>query len=124
MNGSSNLSHDVATKIQSPIKWIGGKRLQLQYIIPKILARLKCSNHYIEPFVGGGSVIIELLNQCSINNIKHNSFFCSDVNPILIAMFNETMNEPYQLIQKLKQYDNMKDETNYRVSLSSRSLFC
>ena len=28
-------------------------------------------------------------------------------------MFNEIMNEPYQLIQKLKQYDNMKDETSY-----------
>ena len=87
-------------KVQSPIKWVGGKRKQHQYIIPKILARLKCSNHYFEPFVGGGSVIIELLNQCSINNIKHVSFFYSDVNPILIAMFKEIMNEPYQLIQK------------------------
>ena len=92
-------------KIQSPLKWVGGKRKQLQYIIPKILDRLKCSNRYFEPFVGGGSVIIELLNQCYINNINHVSFFCSDVNPILIAMFNEIMNEP---INSYKNSNNMR----------------
>ena len=84
-----NLSHNVAIKVQSPIKWVGGKRKQLQFIIPKILTKLKNSNNYFEPFVGGGSVIIELLKQCWMNKIFHPSFFCYDINPILISMFNE-----------------------------------
>ena len=43
------------------IKWIGSKSLQNKIIIPKILQSLQKNPVYLEPFVGGGSVIIELL---------------------------------------------------------------
>ena len=102
-------------KVQSPIKWVGGKRKQLQFIIPKILTKLKNSNNDFEPFVGGGSVIIELLKQCWMHKIFHVSFFCYDINPILISMFNEIKSNPQQLIEKLKQFEDQKDENSYYV---------
>ena len=40
------------------IKWIGRKTLQTKIIIPKILERLKIKTVYVEPFVGGGSIIM------------------------------------------------------------------
>ena len=103
----------MAKKVQSPIKWGGGKRNQLQFIIPKILSKLKNSNHYFKPFVGGGSVIIELLKQCWMHKVYHVSFFCYDINPILISMFIAIKNNPQQLIEKLKQYNNKNDENSY-----------
>ena len=43
----------------------------------------------------------------------HVSFFCYDINPILISMFKEIKINPQQLIEKLKQYNNKKDENSY-----------
>ena len=45
------------------IKWIGGKSLQTKIIIHKILQNLQQKKVFIEPFVGGGAIIIELLKQ-------------------------------------------------------------
>ena len=98
---------------RSPIKWVGGKNKLLKHIIPKIINLMKFSNIYVEPFVGGGSVIIELLKQCLINQIYNIKFYCFDSNPILISMFNEIKHNPNHLIEKLKQFEFMKNEKDY-----------
>ena len=71
---------------------------------------------YIEPFVGGGSEIIELLKQCKMNDITDKTFKCYDINNILIEMFNEIKDEPEGLIRKLKliEFQNDKDDF-YRI---------
>jgi DNA adenine methylase len=68
---------------------------------------------YIESFIGGGSVIIELLKQCYIEGITNIKFNCYDINKILIRMFNEIKNEPNKLINNLKKFGNMKSEKDY-----------
>ena len=95
------------------IKWIGGKTLQTKIIIPKILERLKIKTVYVEPFVGGGSIIIELLKQCYLNGITNISFYCSDINEVLIRMYNEIKNNPIELIEKLKQYIDKDNKDDY-----------
>ena len=84
------------------IKWVGGKKEQLKFIIPHILENLKKVTTYVEPFVGGGSVIIELLKECLKREITNKTFKCYDINATLIEMFNEIKNEPEELIRKLK----------------------
>ena len=74
------------------IKWIGSKSWQNEIIIPNILQSLQRKPIYIEPFVGGGSVIIELLKQCYLNDINSVSFQCYDINEIIIIMYNEIKN--------------------------------
>ena len=104
----------IDTKHMLPtLKWIGGKKEQLKYIIPHILENLKKANVYIEPFVGGGSVIIELLKQCLKNDIFDKTFKCYDINEILIEMFNEIKDEPEELIRKLKVIEHQNSKEDY-----------
>jgi DNA adenine methylase len=56
------------------IKWSGGKRDELQHILPFIPAYTR----YIEPFVGGGAVFFHLAPPSAV---------ISDVHPELIAMY-------------------------------------
>ena len=76
------------------IKWIGGKKEQLKFIIPLILENLKKVSTYIKLFVGGGSAIIELLKECLKNEITNKTFKCYGINETLLRMFNEIKAEP------------------------------
>jgi DNA adenine methylase len=97
----------------SPIKWLGGKRFQLEQIIPKIMVALESSQFYIEPFLGGGSVLIELLKRCENTNI---TFLVSDINDILIRMYKEIQTEPRKLMDKLDElYSRMSTEDYYEI---------
>ena len=93
--------------------------MQTKTIIPKIIEKIKKNDSkiYYEPFVGGGSIIIELLKQVHKNNIKNVSFYCSDINENLIRMYNEIKSNCSELIEKLKKYldkDNEKDYNHIR----------
>ena len=70
----------------------------------------------MEPFVGGGSVIIELLKECLKREITNKTFKCYDINATLIEMFNEIKDEPEELIRKLKviEHQNSKEDF-YRI---------
>jgi DNA adenine methylase len=46
-----------STKLNSIIKWAGGKELELRYILPKIPQYF---NKYYDPFVGGGAVYFSI----------------------------------------------------------------
>lgn len=67
------------------IKWSGSKRKQASYIVsqfPKII------DTYYECFVGGASVLHELLNQIALGNISCKHIVCSDINKDLINVWN------------------------------------
>jgi len=88
--------------MQPVIKWSGSKRSQAKLIInefPKII------DTYYEPFIGGGSVLIELLN----TDIKVNKYICSDLNKDLIDLWNEIKNNPLKVSE---QYSIMWNEMN------------
>jgi DNA adenine methylase len=93
----------------SPIKWVGGKSKQLKYIVPKILKGLEFKDTYIESFLGGGSVLIEVLKHLT----EHKNIICSDINPMLIQMYNDIKYEPRLLIKRLKQFHNRMTEFDY-----------
>ena len=80
------------------------------------MGRRKEKTTYIEPFVGGGSVIIELLKECLKNEITNKTFKCYDISPTLIEMFNEIKDEPNDFIKKLKliEHKNSKEDI-YRI---------
>jgi hypothetical protein len=59
--------------IEPPIKWIGSKRYQLQTIVPKLLDSK--NDTYIEPFLGSGAVVIELLK-----HKRDMKYRCNDIN--------------------------------------------
>jgi DNA adenine methylase len=78
-------------KFQPIIKWSGSKRSQSELIINEFPKQI---NNYYEPFVGGGSIVFQLIH----SDIKVNNYFCSDINEDLINLWNTIKNNPKLLI--------------------------
>jgi DNA adenine methylase len=79
------------------IKWSGSKASQCDRIIsyfPKYIS------NYIEPFVGGGSVFLKLLE----SDIKIDNYIISDLNKELIGIYNLIKNDPNYLISHYTNY--------------------
>jgi DNA adenine methylase len=104
-----------SSELTPMLKWVGGKSKLLNSILPLITPHLnndwpwqdsrkvgECK--YIEPFLGGGSVLIGILNY--LNNIKrdfsHIKIRCSDLNEELINVYNSVKYKPKELIETLQ----------------------
>lgn len=81
-------------KISPILKWAGGKRQLLPDIIPLVPQTFKT---YYEPFLGAGAVLLELQPQKAIVN---------DANTELINVYKVIKEQPNELIELLKEYDN------------------
>jgi DNA adenine methylase len=68
------------------IKWSGSKRSQASEIIKYFPKNI---DTYYEPFIGGGSMMRELLD----SDIKVNKIICSDINEDLINLWNSIKND-------------------------------
>lgn len=80
------------------LKWVGGKR----QLLPEIKKYIpKNYNTYIEPFIGGAAVLLDIQPQKAIIN---------DINHELINMYTVIKEHPDDLIKKLKTYNNTSDE--------------
>lgn len=67
------------------IKWSGSKRKQAPQIVDNFPTNI---DTYYEPFLGGGSVLHELLNRVYEGEIKVKKIVCSDLNKDLILIWN------------------------------------
>ena len=67
------------------LKWVGGKSQILDIVINKFPKSMK---NYHEPFLGGGSVLLELLHKVNKNEICiEGDIKASDSNPYLIGLY-------------------------------------
>ena len=85
------------------LKWVGGKN----QIIKKVyeLFPLNYDNYY-EPFIGGGSVLINLLNELEKNNKKLESINIGDFNKDLIDLYKSIKSNEDKLIENLSKIVN------------------
>ena len=77
-------------KFQPVIKWTGSKRSQSEYIISLFPKQIET---YYEPFVGGGSILMQLL----LSDIKVGRYICSDINKDLIGLWDTIKQNPVAL---------------------------
>jgi DNA adenine methylase len=88
------------------IKWVGGKTQIIEKIIQKIPDEI---NDYYEPFIGGGSVLLKVLQTKKINK----TIYASDINEKLINLYINIQKNPNELINQLKifktNYENIVD---------------
>jgi len=84
------------------VKWAGGKRQLVNLLIKKIP---KHFNRYIEPFVGGGALLFELLPKRAIIN---------DINEELINAYLVIRDNVHELIESLKKHKN-SEEYYYKI---------
>lgn len=84
------------------LKWVGGKRQltkKFSGFYPKGLLSGDIAN-YAEPFLGGGAVFFDLINQCSFTNI-----YLSDINADLISVYNQVKTDVDGLIAELSRLE-------------------
>lgn len=112
--------------INSPIRWAGSKKKLLNEMLDSFEKDTKI---YIEPFLGSGVVLINLLNNKSF--FKFEKFYVNDINSNIINFFNLLKSE-YMYVKKyinriIKEYNNLdnllskeKFYYNIRESYNSR----
>ena len=84
------------------IKWAGGKKQLLNAIEHNLPRKIKQDKsfkfNYVEPFIGGGSVLFYLLNNYSQ---KINQIIINDLNTRLIETYRTIQKEPEALIHEI-----------------------
>lgn len=84
------------------LAWAGGKSQVLKHISPHIPKYIR---NYYEPFLGGGSVLLHLLDQIDKGAITlDGAILCADINKALILTFETVKTCTERVIQ---QYEDM-----------------
>lgn len=86
----------------SPLSWVGSKTSTFTKISKYIPTT---STKYVEPFVGGGAFLFNILALCDSGELNFKHFTISDANPILIAFFNNLRNNMFALLLHLKRIE-------------------
>jgi len=95
------------------LKWAGGKRQLLPFIMPYIEDYIKTESTFFEPFVGGGAIFLEL---------QHQNVHINDLNSELINCYDVIKKQPYSLIEKLKDHRNNHDKDYfYKIRREDRN---
>ena len=112
------------------VKWAGGKGSLIPQLTKFYPYQLKDGiiTKYVEPFVGGGAVLIDILQKYDVKEV-----YAFDINIDLINCYNVIKNDVNELITKLKQmeiefldldsddrekyfYDVRKEYNSYKIS--------
>lgn len=88
------------------VKWAGGKRKILNEIKEYFPKKFK---YYYEPFVGGGAIYFTLEEE-----IKH--AVISDINCELITAYKVIKENPFGLIEKLKEHASCHSKAHYYLT--------
>jgi DNA adenine methylase len=94
-------------KMRSALKWAGGKKRVVGEIVSVLPSKGK--TRLIEPFVGGGSVFL---------NVEFDEYLLVDMNKDLIALFNIIKNQSTKYIADAQKYfngDNNHAEKYYEL---------
>ena len=83
------------------LKWAGGKTKLLQYIENKIPYKTNEVFTFIEPFVGSGAVLFQILN--NYPNIE--KVVINDINTDLIITYKTISNSVEELIELLQRWE-------------------
>lgn len=90
--------------MQPVIKWTGSKRTQAEHIIQLLPDNI---NTYYEPFLGGGSMLIRLIEECEKGNKHVERFVATDLNIDLINIFRIIRDDPEHLIDDYRLRSNV-----------------
>jgi DNA adenine methylase len=91
--------HPANLIVKPPLKWVGGKT----QIIEQVLSLFpKTMKNYIEPFLGGGSVLLALLSSRNHIQISGN-IKASDTNPNTIGLYQNIQSHIDELVRELTE---------------------
>jgi DNA adenine methylase len=96
-----------AVPLKPFIKWVGGKT----QILEQVLTLFPTTIHdYYEPFVGGGAVLIGLLDAIQQKRITlSGTIYASDINPALINLYKCIQTNPEELLTEIDRLTTITD---------------
>ena len=100
-------------KFQPVIKWSGSKRSQCENILEYFP---KSINTYYEPFCGGCSMLMGLIN----SDISVKKYVCSDINKDLILLWDKVKMSPDEIYES---YDRLWNELNKDNDIERKKKF-
>jgi len=92
--------------ISSPIRWAGSKKKLLNEMLKICFVREK--NNYVEPFLGSGVVLINVLNNNKI--LKYKNFYVNDINKNIIDFYENIKDNVDILIKNIKKIEKQYNE--------------
>lgn len=92
------------------LKWTGGKTRILDDIISQFPK--ECETYY-EPFLGGGSILIDILRRVEVGALNYRTFKASDINKHLVATFQAIQSNVETLIETLETLEARTDKEAY-----------
>ena len=112
----------IKEKVRPFVKWAGGKGSLIPQITKYYPEDLKTGviDKYVEPFVGGGAVLIDILQKYDVKEA-----YAYDTNKDLINAYNVIKTDVNGLINKLKKYEDeyisleMEDRKKYYYDVRS-----
>ena len=88
-------------EIKYLVRWVGGKNRLIPEIDKRIPKDINAQyDTYIEPFVGGGSVMFHILN-----NYNFKKIYVNDKNKELINLYLSIKNFPKEMVDKIEKLD-------------------
>ena len=103
------MDNDFDKVISSPIRWAGSKKKLLNEMLKAFFIRDK--DNYIEPFLGSGVVLINVLNNNSI--LKYKNFYVNDVNKNVINFYIAIKDNLDELIKNIKNLEKQYNAYTY-----------
>lgn len=107
--------------VSSPIRWAGSKKKLLNEMLT---AFDKESKTYIEPFLGSGVVLLNLIN--NIDEFKFENLYVNDINSSVINFYKILQNKPSfviasidELINNYNNLENIDKKSEYYYNLRS-----
>ncbi|NCB49195.1 MAG: Dam family site-specific DNA-(adenine-N6)-methyltransferase [Alphaproteobacteria bacterium] len=103
------------------LKWAGGKNgiiPQISKRYPKVLKKGKIKT-YIEPFLGGGSVFLDIFN-----NYSFDKAYLFDINPELIILYKTLQENVEDFIDEIsilkKKYEKASDKNEFYYKIRDK----
>ena len=88
-------------EIKYLVRWVGGKNRLIPEIDQRIPKDINAQyDTYVEPFVGGGSVMFHILN-----NYNFKKIYVNDKNKELINLYLAIKNFPKEMVDKIEKLD-------------------
>lgn len=96
--------------LSSPIRWAGSKKRVLNDLLESFKGDKK---NYIEPFLGSGVVMINVLNN-NADILHYEDFYVNDVNSNIINFYKTLKSNPKKLIKELLKLSEIYNCNNER----------
>ena len=109
--------------LSSPIRWAGSKKRVLNDMLESFK---RDKENYIEPFLGSGVVMINVLNN-NVETLHYKNIYVNDINGNIIDFYKMLKSKPKKLITDLielsDKYNDMDNEDKEKMYYEIRDRF-